>query len=80
LNDVLGGGNTREVTTTSVIVAIVQYSINFLDGKKSTKNGVDPMLIENISDEEVSRGLMVNASTIISREMIPKILCVKVDE
>jgi hypothetical protein len=54
--------------------------VNFVDGKTSSKNGVDPTSIENVSDEEVSRGLMVNVSTIISREMRPKLLCTKVDE
>jgi hypothetical protein len=59
---------------------IVQDSVSFIDGQTSTKNGVDPTSIEDISDEEVSRGLMENASTIISREMRPKLLCMKVDE
>jgi hypothetical protein len=68
------------VTTASVIVAIVQYFVIFVDGKTSTKNGVDPTSIENVSNEEVSRGLMVNVSTIILREMRPKFMCAKVDE
>jgi hypothetical protein len=76
----LGGGHTQEVTTASIFVEIVQYSVSFIDGKTSMKNGVDPTLIKSISDEEVSRGLMENASMIISREMRPKLLCVKVDE
>jgi hypothetical protein len=76
----LDGGHTLEVTTASTIVEIVQDSINFVDGKTSLKNGFDPELIENVSDEEVSGGLMVNASMIISREMRPKLLCTKADE
>jgi hypothetical protein len=44
------------------------------------ENGVDPSSIEDISNEELKRGLMANASTIISREMRPKLLCLKVDE
>jgi hypothetical protein len=59
---------------------IIQDSVSFIDGKTSTKDGVDPTSIENVSDEEVSRGLMENASMIISREMRPKLLCLKVDE
>jgi hypothetical protein len=80
LNDFLGGGHTREVTIASAVVEIVQYFVSFVDGKTPPKNGVDPTSIENVFDEEVSRGLMENASTIISREMTPKLLCLKVDK
>jgi hypothetical protein len=79
-NDFLGGGHTREVTTASAAMEIVQDSVSFVDGQTSMKDGVDPMSIKNVSDEEISRGLMVNASMIISREMRPKLLCLKVDE
>jgi hypothetical protein len=68
------------VTTKSTIVAIIQDFVNFVDGKASMKNGVDSTSIEKISDEEVSRGLMVNASVIILRNMRPKLLCTKVDD
>jgi hypothetical protein len=39
-----------------------------------------PASVKNVSDEEVSGSLMVNASMVISREVRPKILCTKVDE
>jgi hypothetical protein len=61
-------------------MAVIQDSVNFIDGKASMKNGVKSTLIENISDEEVSRGPMENASMIISRKMRPKILYTKVEE
>ena len=64
-NDFLGSGHPREVATTGTIVAIIQDSISFIDGQISTKNGVDPTSIEDVADEEVSRGLMANASRII---------------
>jgi hypothetical protein len=75
-----GGGHTREVTTTSFVVAIVQDSVSFVDGKTSSKNSVDPASIENIFDEEISRGLMENELMIILRDMRPKLLCMKVDK
>jgi len=59
---------------------IIQEYVSFIDGQTSTKNDVDPTLIENDSDEEVLRGLMVNALTIVSREMRPKLLFPKGDE
>jgi hypothetical protein len=68
------------VATTSVIVAIIQDSIFFVDGQTLMKYGVDPTPIQNVTNEEVVRGLMVNASMIVSRVMRPKILCPKVDE
>jgi hypothetical protein len=77
-NDILGSGHTREVTPASAIVEIIQDSAKFVDGKTLLKNGVDPASIENVFDEEVVGGLMVNASTIILREMRPKIFCAKV--
>jgi hypothetical protein len=76
----LGGGHTREVTTARAIVVIVQDYVSFVYGKASTKNGVDPTSIENVSNEEVSRGLMAIALKIISRETRPELLCTKVDE
>jgi hypothetical protein len=79
-NDFLGGGHIREVTTASAAMEIIQDSVSFVDGQTSMKNGVDPMSIEDVSDEEVSRGLMANALTIVSREMRPKLLCPQVDE
>jgi hypothetical protein len=79
-NDFLGGGHTREVTTASIIVEIIQDSVSFVDGKTSSKDGIDPSSVKNVSDEEVSGSLMVNASTVISRKMRPKLLCTKVDE
>jgi hypothetical protein len=79
-NDFLGGGHTLYVTTTSATMEIIQDSVLFVDGKTSPKNGVDPMLIENVSNKEVSGVLMANASPIITREMRPKILCTKVDK
>jgi hypothetical protein len=48
--------------------------------KHRQEYGVDPTSIQNVTDEEVSRGLMANAPMIISREMRPKLLCLKVDE
>jgi ABC-type phosphate transport system ATPase subunit len=60
-SDFLGGGHTQEVTIASASVAIVQDSVIFIDGNTSSKDSVDPSSIENIFDEEVSRGLMVNA-------------------
>jgi hypothetical protein len=59
---------------------IIQDSVCFVNGQTSTEYGVDPMLIQDITNEEVPRCLMANASTIISREMRPKFLCSKVDE
>jgi hypothetical protein len=53
------------VTTTSVDMIINQEYVSFVDGQTSAKNDVDPTLIENDSDEQVSRGLMANASTIV---------------
>jgi hypothetical protein len=61
-------------------MAIIQESVIFIDGHTSTKNGVDPTSIEDVFDEEVLRGLMENASTIIMREMRPKLPCLKVYE
>jgi hypothetical protein len=43
---------------------VQEYSI-FVDGQTSMKDGVDPASIENVFDEEISRGMMVNASMII---------------
>jgi hypothetical protein len=79
-NDFLGGGNTREVTTASTAVEIVQYFVIFVDGKTSSKNGINLESIENVSDEKVLGGMMENVSMIISREMRPKKICMKVDE
>jgi hypothetical protein len=41
-NDFLGGGHTREVTTASAAMEIIQDSVSFIDGQTSMKNGVDP--------------------------------------
>jgi hypothetical protein len=64
-NDFLGGGHTREVTTASVIVAIIQDSVSFVDGKTSPKDGIDPESVENVSDEEVAGSLMANELEVI---------------
>jgi hypothetical protein len=77
-HDFLGDGHTREVTTASAAMAIIQDSVDFIDGKTSLKDGVDPALIHNVYDEEVSGGLVENVSMVISREVRPKILCTKV--
>jgi hypothetical protein len=53
------------MTIASVDMVIIQESVSFIDGQTSTKNDVDPMSIDNNYDEEVSRGLMLNASTIV---------------
>jgi hypothetical protein len=53
------------VTTASVDMIIIQEYVSFIDGQTSAKNDVDPTSIENDSDEEVSRGLMANASMIV---------------
>jgi hypothetical protein len=59
---------------------IVQDSIFLVDGQTLARYGVDPMLVQNVTDEEVPRGLMASALTIISREMISKLLCSLEDE
>jgi hypothetical protein len=59
---------------------IIQDSVFFIDGQTSVEYGVNPTSIQNVTDEDLPRGLMANALTIISREMRPKILCLKVDE
>jgi hypothetical protein len=61
-------------------MTIVQDPIFFIEGKKLVEYYVDPMSVHNVTNEEVLRGLMKKAPTIISREMIPKHLCIKVDE
>jgi hypothetical protein len=53
------------VTTATVYMIIIQEYVSFIDGQTSAKNDVDPTSIENDSDEEVSRGLMANASKIV---------------
>jgi hypothetical protein len=53
------------VTIASVDTVIIQEYVSFIDGHTSEKNDVDPLSIENYFDEEVSRGLMANASMII---------------
>jgi hypothetical protein len=68
------------VATTSVVVAIIQDSFGFINGKTSPKNGIDLTSVDNVSDEEISGGLMTNALMIILREMRPKLQCLKVDE
>jgi hypothetical protein len=80
MNDFLGTRHSREVTTYNTDVEIIQDSIDFINGKTSSKYGIYPMSIENVSDEEVSGGLMVNAWMIISRDMRPKLICAKVYE
>jgi hypothetical protein len=79
-NDILGSKHTREMATTRTIVAIIQDFFGFVDGKTLPKYGVNPTSIENIFYEEISGGLMMDASTIMLREMRLKIMCVKVDE
>ena len=59
---------------------IIQDSVCFVDGQTSTKYGVDPTSIQNVTNEEVARVLMVNALMIISREVRPKLLGLKVDD
>jgi hypothetical protein len=76
----LGGGYPLEVATVGTTTTIIQDSISFVDGQTSMEYGVNSMLIQNVSDEEVLRGLMVDVSTIVLRDMRPKILCLKVDE
>jgi hypothetical protein len=61
-------------------VEIIQDSFGFVDGQTSIEYGVKPTSIQNFSNEEVVRGLMENASMVVSREVRPKILCPKVDE
>jgi hypothetical protein len=46
------------VTTASVIVEIIQDSIGFIDGKTSSKDGINPASVKSVSDEEVSGNLM----------------------
>jgi hypothetical protein len=78
--DFLGCGHPWEVVTAGIIVAIVQDSFYFVDGQILVEYGVEPTSIQDVTDEEVSRGMMENAPTIVSRDMSPKLLCLKVDE
>jgi hypothetical protein len=74
----LGGGHTREVSSASATLEIIQYFISFLDDEETTEYGIYHPMINNTSNEEVLRGWMVDTSTIIMREMRTKFLCVKV--
>jgi hypothetical protein len=60
-----GGSGHREVATARSSMEIVQDSVSFVDGQTSTKNGVDPSFVQDVTDEEVSRGLMANAPKIV---------------
>jgi hypothetical protein len=42
------------------------------------KYGIFPLAIKNISNEEITRGLVKDTSMVITREMRVKLLCVKV--
>jgi hypothetical protein len=61
-------------------MTIVQDPICLVEGKKSVEYYVDPTSVQNVTNEEVLRGLMTKALIIILREMIPKHLCLKVEE
>jgi hypothetical protein len=45
---------------------IIQDSIGFVDGQTLMEYGVNPTSIQNVTNEEVARGLVVNVSMIIS--------------
>jgi hypothetical protein len=68
------------VTTTSAIIAIIQDSVIFVDGKTLSKDGIDPTSVYNIFDEEIAGSLMENASMVIVRKVRLELLCTKVDE
>jgi hypothetical protein len=59
---------------------IVQDSVSFVNDQTSAKDGVNPTSIKDVSDEDISRGLVVNASMIVSREVRSKLLFLKVDK
>jgi hypothetical protein len=61
-------------------VAIIQDFVSFVYGQTSMEYSVNPLSISYVTDKEILRGLMSNASMIISREMDCKLLCSKVDE
>lgn len=69
LNDLLGGGHSYNVSIIGASMEVINHSFNFLMGKKVAQNGVDSLLIHNISNEEVMGILVVDVLVIISREM-----------
>jgi len=68
------------VATTSVIVENIQDFFDFVDGKTTSKDGINPPSIEDVFYKEISGCLMVNVLYIMLIYMRPKILCIKVDD
>jgi hypothetical protein len=65
-DDFLSSGHSQKMAPTCIAMEIIQYSISLVDSKASMKYGFDPSPIQDISDEEIAGGLVVNMTTIIS--------------
>ena len=63
-----------------VFVVVIQDSICFVNSQTSTKFGVNPSSIYDITEKEVVGGLVTNTSVIVPREVVSKILYSEVDE
>jgi len=69
VHDFLGSGHSGEVTATSAIMESVEHFFNFSMSETMTKDNVDNLTINIITNEEVMRGFMSNMSLIIKSKV-----------
>ena len=59
----LGSGHPREMAAAGTAMTIIKNLFSFRMGKATTKNGIDPSPVKDISNEEVARGMVTDTTT-----------------
>ena len=64
LEDLLGGGQTREVATTGSTMTVTQDFFGFIVSEAMTQYGINITKVQNITNEEITNKLVPDATMI----------------
>ena len=76
----MGCGHPGKVTATGTKVTIVQNAFNLFVNQTSPKDGVNTMTIQSVSEDEITTRVVMDASTLFTRDVGLKTLSLKVEE
>ena len=80
MQNILGGGISGHVTTTSAIVTVIKDSFNLFQGQASVEHGIDSDTVQGISYNAVWLRLMPNRTSGLLCQFILECVCLKIHD
>jgi hypothetical protein len=65
----MGSSIPKHVTTTCSRITVIQSFLGFVKGEVASKNGINPLTIKSITEDNILMGLVVYAMVVSARKI-----------